>query len=60
MLTQVLLTPGYYYHPWQGKDKTTTAARGAEPQTAHFRFSFATPSVSPDYLNMSCMEYRTD
>ncbi|KAH7015589.1 pyridoxal phosphate-dependent transferase [Ilyonectria destructans] len=42
----VLLTPGSYYHPWQGADKVTTKARGAEPRTAHFRFSFATPSVS--------------
>ncbi|KAH6691477.1 pyridoxal phosphate-dependent transferase [Plectosphaerella plurivora] len=41
----VLLTPGSYYHPWQGKDKTTTKARGAVARTAHFRFSFATPTV---------------
>ncbi|KAH6685479.1 pyridoxal phosphate-dependent transferase [Plectosphaerella plurivora] len=40
---EVLLTPGSYYHPWQGKGKTTTKARGTEAQTAHFRFSFATP-----------------
>ncbi|KAH9889195.1 pyridoxal phosphate-dependent transferase [Xylariomycetidae sp. FL2044] len=40
----VLLTPGSYYHPWEGPDKTTTKARGAEPRVAHFRFSFATPS----------------
>ncbi|KPM38474.1 hypothetical protein AK830_g8105 [Neonectria ditissima] len=40
----VLLTPGSYYHPWQGADKVTTKARGAEPRTAHFRFSFATPT----------------
>lgn len=42
----VLLTPGSYYHAWQGPDKMTTAARGADPRTAHFRFSFATPTVS--------------
>lgn len=42
----VLLTPGSYYHPWQGADKMTTKARGADPRTAHFRFSFATPTVS--------------
>lgn len=42
----VLLTPGSYYHPWQGADKVTTKARGAEPRTTHFRFSFATPTVS--------------
>ncbi|KXH32909.1 hypothetical protein CSIM01_07536 [Colletotrichum simmondsii] len=40
----VLLTPGSYYHAWQGPDKMTTAARGADPRTAHFRFSFATPT----------------
>lgn len=42
----VLLTPGSYYHPWQGPEKLTTKARGAEPKTAAFRFSFATPTVS--------------
>ncbi|KXH25924.1 hypothetical protein CSAL01_04478 [Colletotrichum salicis] len=40
----VLLTPGSYYHAWQGPNKMTTAARGADPRTAHFRFSFATPT----------------
>ncbi|KXH37281.1 hypothetical protein CNYM01_01294 [Colletotrichum nymphaeae SA-01] len=40
----VLLTPGSYYHAWQGPDKMSTAARGADPRTAHFRFSFATPT----------------
>ncbi|KAI8273252.1 Aromatic amino acid aminotransferase [Colletotrichum sp. SAR 10_98] len=40
----VLLTPGSYYHAWQGPDMTTTKARGADPRTAHFRFSFATPT----------------
>ncbi|KAL4877381.1 pyridoxal phosphate-dependent transferase [Aspergillus karnatakaensis] len=40
----VLLTPGSYYHPWQGADKVSTAARGAEAGTVHFRFSFATPT----------------
>ncbi|CAI7587763.1 unnamed protein product [Penicillium glandicola] len=37
----VLLTPGSYYHPWQGKDKVTTKARGASPETANFRLSFS-------------------
>lgn len=46
----VLLTPGSYYHPWQGEDKVTTKARGADPTTAHFRFSFATPTVCFDSL----------
>ncbi|TDZ99660.1 Aromatic amino acid aminotransferase [Colletotrichum sidae] len=40
----VLLTPGSYYHTWQGPEKMTTRARGAEARTAHFRFSFATPT----------------
>ncbi|TDZ37361.1 Aromatic amino acid aminotransferase [Colletotrichum spinosum] len=40
----VLLTPGSYYHAWQGPEKMTTRARGAEVRTAHFRFSFATPT----------------
>ncbi|EXL99707.1 pyridoxal phosphate-dependent transferase [Fusarium oxysporum II5] len=40
----VLLTPGSYYHAWQGLDKTSTAARGADPESAFFRFSFASPS----------------
>ncbi|OHF02887.1 hypothetical protein CORC01_01645 [Colletotrichum orchidophilum] len=40
----VLLTPGSYYHAWQGPEKMTTSARGADPRTAHFRFSFATPT----------------
>lgn len=43
---RVLLTPGSYYHPWQGEEMLTTKARGAEAGTAAFRFSFATPTVS--------------
>ncbi|KAH6657578.1 aromatic aminotransferase Aro8 [Truncatella angustata] len=38
---KVLLTPGYYYHPWQGAQKTSTSARGADPDTSHFRLTFA-------------------
>jgi aromatic amino acid aminotransferase I / 2-aminoadipate transaminase len=44
----VLLTPGSYYHPWQGPNKVTTDGRGAERRTAYFRFSFATPTVRCD------------
>ncbi|KAF5558711.1 Aromatic amino acid aminotransferase [Fusarium phyllophilum] len=33
----VLLTPGSYYRAWQGPDKTSTAARGADPGSAFFR-----------------------
>ncbi|KAL3474298.1 pyridoxal phosphate-dependent transferase [Aspergillus californicus] len=36
----VLLTPGSYYHPWQGKDKEGTGARGAERDVTNFRFAF--------------------
>lgn len=43
---QVLLTPGSYYHPWQGTDMVTTKARGAEANTAHFRLAFSTATVS--------------
>ncbi|KAL3463467.1 pyridoxal phosphate-dependent transferase [Aspergillus heterothallicus] len=46
----VLLTPGSYYHPWQGADKVTTSARGADAGTAHFRFSFATPTVRFSFI----------
>lgn len=42
----VLLTPGSYYHPWQGAEKVSTRDRGAEAGVATFRFSFATPTVS--------------
>ncbi|KAI9148821.1 Aromatic amino acid aminotransferase [Paramyrothecium foliicola] len=48
----VLLTPGSYYHPWQGPDKTTTKARGADMATAHFRFSFATPTKEQIHSGM--------
>ncbi|KAF4459813.1 Pfs NACHT and Ankyrin domain [Fusarium albosuccineum] len=41
----VLLTPGSYYHAWQGAGKVTTKARGADPRSAYFRFSFATPTA---------------
>ncbi|KAH7145684.1 pyridoxal phosphate-dependent transferase [Dactylonectria estremocensis] len=51
----VLLTPGSYYHPWQGADKVTTKARGADPRTAHFRFSFATPSEEQIYSGVKRM-----
>ncbi|CAG9952687.1 unnamed protein product [Clonostachys rosea f. rosea IK726] len=40
----VLLTPGSYYHAWQGPDKASTKARGADPRSAFFRLSFATPT----------------
>ena len=49
----VLLTPGSYYHPWEGPEKLTTKERGAEPRTAAFRFSFATPTVSFERVVLS-------
>lgn len=48
---RVLLTPGSYYHPWQGPELLTTKARGAEARTAAFRFSFATPTVSCRWIS---------
>ncbi|PYH79469.1 PLP-dependent transferase [Aspergillus uvarum CBS 121591] len=39
--SKVLLTPGSYYHPWQGEGKVTTQARGAKPTVTKFRFSFS-------------------
>lgn len=53
----VLLTPGSYYHPWQGADKVSTKARGADPTTAQFRFSFATPTVSDFYDHCSVLRW---
>ncbi|KAH8895551.1 aromatic aminotransferase Aro8 [Thozetella sp. PMI_491] len=38
---KVLLTPGSYYHPWQGRDSTTTKARGADSAVTNFRFAFS-------------------
>ncbi|PYH91571.1 aromatic aminotransferase Aro8 [Aspergillus ellipticus CBS 707.79] len=49
----VLLTPGSYYHPWQGQDKITTKARGAEPETTHFRFSFSMTTKEEMALGIS-------
>lgn len=46
----VLLTPGHYYHPWQGAEKTSTKARGADPDTSHFRLTFAMTTVSGGVL----------
>lgn len=40
----VLLTPGSYYIPWQGEEKTTTKARGAEEGIGYFRLAFSMTS----------------
>ncbi|KWU47033.1 PLP-dependent transferase [Rhodotorula sp. JG-1b] len=37
----VLLTPGSYYVPWEGKDKITTGARGAAREIGYLRFAFS-------------------
>ncbi|GAA5900164.1 hypothetical protein JCM5296_001475 [Sporobolomyces johnsonii] len=37
----ILLTPGSYYTPWQGADKQTTRARGAETKIGYFRLAFS-------------------
>lgn len=47
-LYQVLLTPGAYYHPWEGKHRNTTKTRGAEEGVAHFRFSYSMTTVRSD------------
>lgn len=51
---RVLLTPGYYYHPWQGAEKTSTAARAADADTSHFRLTFAMTTVSTDFYSRYC------
>lgn len=38
---KVLLTPGSYYTPWQGKNKLTTESRGGEKGIGYFRLSFS-------------------
>lgn len=43
---QVLLTPGSYYEPWLGKDKTSTEARGAEKGIGNFRLAYSLTTVS--------------
>lgn len=40
----VLVTPGSYYTPWQGKDKKTTRSRGAEEGIGYFRLAFSLTS----------------
>jgi aromatic amino acid aminotransferase I len=42
----VLLTPGSYYEPWQGKDKTTTTTRGGEKGVGNFRLAYSMTTVS--------------
>lgn len=54
MFLKVLLTPGSYYHPWEGKAKTTTKAKGYEAGIAHFRFSFALNTVCVSKILSMC------
>ncbi|KAJ5272455.1 PLP-dependent transferase [Penicillium angulare] len=49
----VLLTPGSYYYPWQGKDKVSTKARGTEPEIVNFRFSFSMATMEAMELGIS-------
>ncbi|GAA6028362.1 hypothetical protein JCM8097_006994 [Rhodosporidiobolus ruineniae] len=39
---KVLLTPGTYYVPYQGKGKETTKERGADQKVGYFRWAFST------------------
>ncbi|KAK0457665.1 PLP-dependent transferase [Desarmillaria tabescens] len=38
---KVLLTPGSYYTPWQGKDRKSIATSGREPDVVFFRLAFS-------------------
>ncbi|KAL3421753.1 hypothetical protein PVAG01_05909 [Phlyctema vagabunda] len=38
---KVLVTPGSYYVPWQGREKATTKTRGGEESIGHFRLAFS-------------------
>ena len=42
----VLLTPGSYYEPWQGKHQTTTSTRGGEKGVGNFRLAYSMTTVS--------------
>lgn len=52
---RVLLTPGSYYTPWQGKDKVTTEERGAQKDIIHFRLSFSMTTKEEMKLGVSRM-----
>jgi aromatic amino acid aminotransferase I len=39
------LTPGSYYEPWQGKEKTTTKSRGGETGIGYFRLAYSLVTV---------------
>jgi len=38
---KLLLSPGSYFVPWQGKEKATTKTRGAERGVGYFRVAFS-------------------
>jgi len=44
-VVKVLLTPGSYYEPWQGRDKKTTSTRGGEKGVGNFRLAFSMTTV---------------
>lgn len=52
---RVLLTPGSYYTPWQGKDKVTTEEGRAQKDIIHFRFSFSMTTKEETELGVSRM-----
>lgn len=52
---RVLLTPGSYYTPWEGKDKVTTEERGAQKDIIHFRLSFSMTTKEEMQLGVSRM-----
>ncbi|KAH8893456.1 aromatic aminotransferase Aro8 [Thozetella sp. PMI_491] len=37
----ILFVPGAFFHPWQGQDRVTTVARGAEAETMNLRLAFS-------------------
>ncbi|KIM94765.1 hypothetical protein OIDMADRAFT_172496 [Oidiodendron maius Zn] len=51
----VLLTPGSYYTPWQGKDKALTKTRGSEPGVGYFRLAFSMPTREEIYMGVNRM-----
>ncbi|KAH8753174.1 pyridoxal phosphate-dependent transferase [Hyaloscypha sp. PMI_1271] len=51
----VLLTPGSYYEPWQGKEKTTTKSRGGETGIGFFRLAYSLVTKEEMELGMERM-----
>lgn len=51
----ILLTPGFYYNPWEGRDKVTTKTRGGEPGIGHFRLAFSSTTKEEMELGIKRM-----